>query len=379
MTPAPAPDRQLDIVYVCKSVDETNRTLAHQVRWIRALSGHERVARVRVLTPGRGPASLPPNVSVHVFGATGRWALARTLIGFQCAMATAGRGASLYFVSQGGPYPALLLPWKVLSGRPVFQWKAMPQISPRMRFYARVCDDLVFTATPGSFPLVSEKVVVVGHGIDTALFCPRPDETPTRDLVAVTRVAPIKGLDQAVRAVAECRRRLGRAPTLDIVGPCDSKSQDHLRELYRLVAELALEREVRILGAVDQAELPAMLSDYRAALNFSDTAFDKAAGEAMACGLPLVTTNPRVVEVLPEDLRARLVAPAGDVSAQAGAIQGVLSASDVERRAIGGRLREVVVREHGLDALFGKIIAEIDAWSGAGHRPHHRARRLVRR
>lgn len=379
MTPAPGAAGKMDIVYVCKAVDETNRTLAHQVRWIRRLAAHERVDRVRVLTPGRGPASLPSNVTVHVFGATGPWALARTMARFQSTMATAGRGASLYFVSQGGPYPALLLPWKLVLGTPLFQWKAMPQISPRMRFYARVCDDLVFTATRGSFPLASAKVIVVGHGIDTELFRPLPGALPSRDLVAVTRIAPIKRLDEVLRAVAECGRRTGRTPSLDIIGPCDSKSQHHLRELHRLVAELGLDADVRILAAVDQAELPALLGGYRAAVNFADTGFDKAAGEAMACGLPLVTTNPRVIEALPEDLRSRLAAPAGDTVAQASLIAAVLAGSDIEREAIGRRLRDLVVRQHSLDALFGKIIVEIDTWNAARGRRGRRLGSLIRR
>jgi glycosyltransferase involved in cell wall biosynthesis len=288
----------------------------------------------------------------------------RASVRFYLRLLGPARGSDVAFVCQGGQYPALLLPWKLLLRRPVVQWKAMPHISARMRFYARYCDDLVFTATPGSFPMELDTVRVVGHGIDTDLF--RPVEgAPARDLVVVTRIAPVKQLDVAIRAVARHRDRTGRAVTLDIVGPCDSKSEAHRDELVGLIDELGLGDTVRLVGSVEQADLPELLAGYRAALNLSTTAFDKAAGEAMAAGLALISSNPRVAEALPADLRADLVVPDADVDALAAAIERVLSWTDEQRRALGRRLRELVVAEHGLHALFDKIVRELDGLDAA--------------
>lgn len=348
----------LNVLYVCKAVDETHPALANQVRWIRSLAANTKVDTVRVLTPKHGPAQFPPNVNVLVFGARPPFRFVRASLRFYRQLLKARRGADFAFVSQGGPYPALLLPWKVMSRRPIYQWKAMPHVSARMRFYARWCDDLIFTATPGSFPMQLDKVRVIGHGIDTDLFRPGSLER-TRDLIVVTRIAPIKGLHQVVRALAECRRRFGVAPTLDIVGPCDSKSESYRRSLIQLVADLGLQGSIGLLGSIDQHKLPELIGRYRATVNFSETAFDKAAGEAMASGLPIVTSNPRVAEILPPELHPLLVVPADNVAAQAAAIHDVLEWDEAERARVGTRLRGVIVNEHGLDALFDKVLAEI--------------------
>ena len=136
------------------------------------------------------------------------------------AQAIRCRQADFFFVLQGGPYPALLLPVKLLTGRRVYQWKTHSYVNRRMAFYARWCDDLVFTATPSSFPLALPNVRVVGHGIDMQQFQPMPDDGPgTGDLIAVGRLTPVKRLDRLISAVAACRGSSGRMWSLDICGP----------------------------------------------------------------------------------------------------------------------------------------------------------------
>lgn len=362
-TPSPVPEwpRGLQVGYICKAVDESHPALANQVRWIRALADQPRVRHVYVLTPRRGSATLPANVTVRTFGGRSRLRLRHLGSGFARELLRSS-SVDLFFIAQGGPYPALLLPWRILTGRPVFHWKAMPLVTARMRFYARWCDDLIFTATRESLPLDSDKVRVIGHGIDTSLFDIR-EERPSRDLVAVTRVAPIKRLDEVVRAVAECKRAFGSSYTLDIVGPCDSKSRDYRLRLLQLIGELGLEGSVRLLGTVEHRDLPVLLAKYRAAINFSDTAFDKASGEVMASGLPLITTNGPAAEVIPPSLATQLVAPREDAQAQAAVIDEVLRWDDTRRLDVGSRLRDVIVKNHNLDSLFSKVLEAFgDSW-----------------
>lgn len=348
----------MNITYICRPVDETSPDHATQVRWITSLASKDRIEHVHVLTPRVGPARLPSNVSVHVFGGW-RWPL-RALPFYREVVRAQAKGSDCFLVVQGGPFPALLLPFKLVARRGIYQWKAHPHVSARMRFYARYCDDLVFTATPGSFPMKLDKLRVVGHGIDTDMFRPRAAAAPTRDLVVVGRVTPVKRLEWAVRALDECRRRFGATYTLDIVGPITGTWEPYVKSLLGLVEELGLSSSIRLLGSVQQHTLPDLLSNYRASINFSDTAFDKAAGEAMASGLPVVATNPRMVEALPPDLRRRLAAPPDDVAAQASVVHGLLSLEEAARAEIGRRLRATVVENHSLEALFDKILAAID-------------------
>lgn len=347
----------MNVTYVCKAVDETSSTVANQVRWIRALAGNQRVGSVLVLAARRGPAELPPNVAVRTFGSNG-WP--RTILGF---WRQAGRlrpgGTDFFFVAQGGPYPALLLPFKLVLRRPLYQWKAHPHVSARMRFYARWCDDLVFTATAGSFPMRLEKVKVVGHGIDTELFSYQGGDR-SGDLVALGRIAPVKRIEVAIRALAECRDRFGLDVKLDVVGPCLQRDEEYRRGLIDLAERLGLADLVRFRGAVRHDEVPALLGRYRASINFSRTAFDKAAGETMATGTPVITSNPCTIEMLPPHLRF-LAVREQDPGGQAQAIHEVLSCDEARRTEVGHALRELVVRDHSLDALFDKILDHIDS------------------
>lgn len=353
----------LRICYICKAVDESNPTVATQVRWIRALAAHPRVDRLLVLTRGAGPFELPSNVTVQTFGARG-WPL--TVVGFYRRLARLPwSDVDAFFVAQGGPYPALLLPVKAIMRRPVYQWKAHPFISRRMRFYARYCDDLIFTPTPGSFPMDLAKIRVVGHGIDTGLFrlAQVPQGPQSHDLAIVGRVAAVKHHHLAVEALAICRDRWGLTPTLDVVGPCAPKDEAYLERLTDLVEEHDLGGQVRFCGAVEHAELPSLLSRHQATMNLSDTAFDKAAGESMALGVPVITTNACTAEVLPDDLRPLFVVDQ-DAESVAAAIRDILAWDDATRDRMGRRLHDVIATHHDLDLLFDKIIEAIDADQG---------------
>jgi glycosyltransferase involved in cell wall biosynthesis len=107
--------------------------------------------------------------------------------------------------------------------------------------------------------------------------------------------------------------------------------------------------------------MSAVLGGYRAAVNFSDTGFDKAIGEAMACGKPVLSTNACFAELLPRDLRGLLVLDHDDVAAQARGITRVLELDEAERRDVGERLRAIIAEHHGLAQFWGKILAEISA------------------
>ena len=350
-------------VLICQAVDQDDPVLATLVGWIRSLAEDPAVDGVRVLTLRRGRFDLPENVVVVGLGA-GR--LARLWNFYRQVAVAIRRGeADFFFVLQGGPYPALLLPVRLLTRRRVYQWKTHAYVSRSMAFYARWCDDLVFTATPSSFPLVLRNVRVVGHGIDTQRFHPSAADGPvTADLIAVGRLTPVKRLDCVFRALSACREISGRAWTLDVCGPTLEGDQRYRAELEELVQQLGLAGSVRFLGPASQEEMNALLGRYTAAVNFSDTGFDKAIAEAMACEKPVLSTNACFAELLPEDLRDLLVPDHDDPQSQARGIVRVLELDAGERREIGERLRDIVVEHHSLTRFWGKILSEV-----SGSRP----------
>jgi glycosyltransferase involved in cell wall biosynthesis len=90
---------------------------------------------------------------------------------------------------------------------------------------------------------------------------------------------------------------------------------------------------------------------------------DKVLLEAMACGVPVVTSNPAYERILAA-VDSKLFVAGDDPCAVATAVEYVVSRSDAERRAIATAARELVVREHGLDRLVGRLVDELLDASG---------------
>lgn len=111
-------------------------------------------------------------------------------------------------------------------------------------------------------------------------------------LITVGRQESGKGTDTVLRSLALLRKKLPGA-TLDVVGDGTA-----LPELRRLADSLGISGRARFHGAVAHAEVLRLLQ--RADLFCFPTAsegFPKAVLEALACGLPVVTTR---VSVLPQ-------------------------------------------------------------------------------
>ena len=87
---------------------------------------------------------------------------------------------------------------------------------------------------------------------------------------------------------------------LEVVGPALSAAErDHKGDLDRLVAELGLEKRVRLDAAVRRTELPAVFDRADCLVNnMGAGAPDKIVYEAGASCLPVIASNPVFDELL---------------------------------------------------------------------------------
>lgn len=123
----------MNIVFICQVVDANHPGQATTIRWIEVLAKKPQVKWVDVISLRKGRFSLPGNVAVHSLDSGNKlsrlYRFYRTVI----KILLAGR-ADCFFIYQGGPYPALLLPFKLFLRKPVYQWKTHSHISRAMRF-----------------------------------------------------------------------------------------------------------------------------------------------------------------------------------------------------------------------------------------------------
>jgi glycosyltransferase involved in cell wall biosynthesis len=143
------------------------------------------------------------------------------------------------------------------------------------------------------------KILVVGNGVDTAVFQPLDKAAARRalgvpeDALALVTVGGLverKGFHRVIDLLPALRRKY---PTLCylVVGGAGPEG-DWSGRLRRQVAELRLEDAVRFLGAMPSAALKEPLSAADVSvLATSNEGWANVILEAMACGLPVVTTD----------------------------------------------------------------------------------------
>lgn len=178
------------------------------------------------------------------------------------------------------------------------------------------------------------KVEVIGNGVDAVRFSPQP-QAQARQALGIAADAPVligvgtlverKGFQRVIELLPALRQRHPGLVYL-IVGGAGPEG-DMSAALRAQVAALGLEQAVRFLGplAPNQLSLPLSAAD-AFVLATRNEGWANVLLEAMACGLPVVTTDVGGnAEVVCGPQLGRIV-PFGDAAALQCAIDEVLSA-----------------------------------------------------
>ena len=256
------------------------------------------------------------------------------------------------FAVMGAPFLKL---WRL----PIVMWYTHKSVTLKLRLAEKVCWRVV-TASPESFRLPSQKVRVIGHGVDTNLFTPlqsQRDENQPFVVVSAGRITPVKSLHTLIDAANSLYQELDfHRLRVQIIGEAAPQDGAYLQHLLELVSEFRLAEVVSFLGGYSQA---GVAEAYRAAdvmVNTSKTgSIDKAVLEAMACGLPVVTSNEAFREMLApwKDL---LCIPPESPGKLVASILRLKEMSHDERAALGLELQQIVQRDHSMEQLTDKLM-----------------------
>jgi glycosyltransferase-like protein len=201
---------------------------------------------------------------------------------------------------------------------------------------------------------------VVTNGVDASRFAaPTALSAAVRSQVGaddcmlfltVGGIEPRKGTRELIEALAIVREQLDPPPVLVLVGGHSFQDHRHYREqVLDRVRQLSLNGALVLPGTVADAELPAW---YQAADAFLfpsvKEGFGLAVLEAMAAGLPVVTSDIPVFREYLEHGRGALLVPAQDASALAGAMLQLACDPDL-RSAL---------------AAVGPAVAGVYTWEG---------------
>jgi glycosyltransferase involved in cell wall biosynthesis len=172
----------------------------------------------------------------------------------------------------------------------------------------------------------------------------------------------MKGLPLLLQAWAKLCPRGWR---LRVVGPDE---QGHLGELRRLAAQLRIEDDVEFEDGVYGEQKWKTLGEASLfVLPSHSENFGVAVAEALACGVPVITTRGTPWEVLTE-YQCGWWIPIG-VQPLARALQEAISLSDAERLAMGERGRRLV-QERFCWPKIGAQMKQVYEWVlGGGPKP----------
>ena len=256
-------------------------------------------------------------------------------------------------------------------------------------FLARQARWVIPTLARASLVIVPSNflgVVFRKHGVDAEIIQNivdlsrfRPAERSRADLhLIVTRnLEDIYDIPTALRAFASVKRVHPRA-RLTVAGSGPARA-----ELERLTRELGLERDVTFAGRVDNEQITELYRSASLFLNASKVDnMPISLLEAMASGLPIVSTNVGGIPFLVEDGTTALLVRPGDPGAMADAVLRLLADAALADRLVAAGLTAAQayswehVRPRLLDAYartLGRTVPSDDSVARGSSGPSKRA------
>jgi D-inositol-3-phosphate glycosyltransferase len=228
-----------------------------------------------------------------------------------------------------------------------------------------------------------ERIAVVPCGVDTELFTPGDGgaaraalRLPAGPLVLyVGRLAPIKGLETLLDAIALLARRGRRVRLLVAGGDADEPRAGHEVDLHTRIAALGIGDLVGFVGPQQQERLR---THYVAAdvtvLPSHYESFGMVALEAMACGSPVVASRVGGLTTTVRDGVTGFLIPEGDVEALADRLETLVGDADLRWRL--GREGVRWAAQHRWPCVAEAICREYAQLESRAH-PHLAAGRCI--
>jgi glycosyltransferase involved in cell wall biosynthesis len=261
---------------------------------------------------------------------------------------------------------------KLLGARVIHTEHSIEQFKrPRIRFAMKclsyLCHKVTIIGEEGAQYLIhkvgipASKVEVIPTGVDTTLCTESRDSIrgelhlslEDRVAIIVARLSPEKN---HLFLLETFRKVLNRMPIAKLLIVGEGTEEANIR---RLIETLGIEKHVRLLGA--RRDIPRLLSACDLfTLSSTREGLPIAILEAMAAGLPVVSTDVGDVRMAVKDGVNGILVPSGDSERYADAVLELLTDSD-KRNEYGRKGRELVLQNYSLEAMvkrYDELYAE---------------------
>lgn len=346
-----------------QAVDSAHPILGFTHDWIANIA--RRVHHLYVVTPRIGRVNLPSNVTLHYLKDANQpiKTLPNHLFHHRHFARFILKGqVSAVFIHMIPKWAILAAPYCKVARTPLVLWYAHGHVPKSLKVSEKLVTRII-TSTPEGCRLDSPKVRHIGQGIDTTHFHPVDrGENDRFHILTVGRLSPVKRLDLTIETIQMLVHEFGchRALLQLIGGPARPEDERYVRQLQTQIKQSGVEDHVQFLGIRTYDSIVGEYQQGDVLLNLSQTnSLDKVALEAMACGVPVLSSNPAFKSMLTA-VQPALFLSQPDPKHIALALKNLMNQTNAERLAVGLQLRRQIEETHQLSQLADRIIAALE-------------------
>lgn len=343
------------LLILTQKIDKNDDVLGFFHRWVEEFA--KQCEHVTVICLGKGEYSLPKNVDVLSLGKEEGVSKLAYIKRFYSYIWHERKNYDTVFVHMNPEYVVLGgLLWRLL-GKRIGLWYTHKAVNVKLRI-ATLLAHVVFSASPESFRLRTKKVRTVGHGIDTNIFLPKPIPKKNNifEVLTIGRISPVKDYETFINGIERVVRSNDRVRATIIGAPATTEQSAYMHKLKDNVEKKGLEHVINFVGSVPHKDILPYLQRADLFVNTSNTgSLDKAVLEAMACGVPVLTSNEGLASAL-GPYSSRSMFKRGDAESLSQKIRELFTMREDDRQNIGLQLRGLVTKNHNLSALIEKIL-----------------------
>ena len=340
----------MKLLIITQKVDLNDDNLGFFHYWLEKFAG--KLEKVYVIGLAVGRHNLPENVMVYSLGKEKGYSKLKQFFLLQKILFKHLKEVDGVFAHMCSTYGILCFPLSKIFKKRLIQWHAHGVVTFRLKLINIFADGLVTSSLAGC-RINSKKVKVIGQGIDTNEF--KPDFLLNKEsklkILSVGRISQIKDQITLVKAldILINQKNIKNIEVNVIGSPIDINEKKYFQELKSFITEKKMNEYINFLGGLPYKELPKHYQNSNLVVNTSSTgSMDKVVLESMASGCLVLTCNEAYSEMLENKYRFQK----GNAKELADKI------FNLKHALRDDNLREIVVKNHSLDSLVGKIIQE---------------------
>lgn len=317
--------------------------------------------KITVVCLEKGEYELPKNIKILSMGKESGRSRVKYFFNFYRSIWSERKNYDSVFVHMNSEYVILGgIFWRLL-GKKIIFWYVHKAVNLKLKI-ASFFADKILTASKDGCRLGSEKVKILGHGINTKKFNPvgRKGYDYGFNIIYVGRISRIKNQLLLAEAVNVLKNRgVLNGIKITIVGEAVyPRDEIYKQEILKFVKEKELNKYFKFLGSVPNIEMADIYRKADLNINLCPTGgMDKAVLESMACETPVLVLN-KTFESLIKSCCGDLTLFSDDIFELADKISIVLNYEREARLKLGCYLRKIVLENCDLKNLVKKIMAE---------------------